>query len=702
MSITAGEKKIAGWAYAFLVYITAVLLYPVIFSQQASFCIEQDNLHQAYPFMNKLASSLHQGYLPLWDANTFSGNTFAGGFETGIFYPPSILFCLLFGTAKGIDLYYLDLLVAFHYLIAVLGMYQLARTFRISIAGAIIAALTYSFAGSLAIKSAGQTCIFFGLALLPWAIYFIASYYWKRRHWRYFAFAGLIAGAEILAGHMQPFFHTMLIGAVMIAFYEYKDRKSWANYFGRIIVNGAIIVLAASIMALPQLYYSAEYLTRCYRWVGGGILIAPGQKVPLYIYTHWFIIQLSDFANFLGKDILPPNDANLLYMGVLPLFLMAMFLFIFRRNKIEGVHRRLTEVLLIILATGIVSSLGYRALFCYLLYEIPFVNTVRQLGRYAILMAFSLSLLTGLGVSYLTEMKEYLFRNHTRTKMFILAALLLNAIYWFVFQSALVSRNVSIPFLLAFLFLLAFQKAPPVRYMPYLAVACICVDLLLNNVDYLPAMPPYKTPSIYARDRIIDTLEKSYGKYRVAFDMQDPGLEKRNLGDMYNIQTTYGYSATYFDKYLAFINVKGKNDPGTLGLLNVRYILSDKMLDTNFVFKDSLDHICLYESKSFYPRCYWKRQSGMPGSVIEEENKSTIHPVVYSDLYQKVDVDCVVPDTLIFSESNYPGWNCYDNGKKIPVFSAVIKGYPPLFRSIALDKGRHMIEFRYRKAFFWF
>jgi len=46
---------------------------PVIFTREASFCIKQDNLHQTYPFFNKLAISLHKGYLPIWYANTYGG-----------------------------------------------------------------------------------------------------------------------------------------------------------------------------------------------------------------------------------------------------------------------------------------------------------------------------------------------------------------------------------------------------------------------------------------------------------------------------------------------------------------------------------------------------------------------------------------------------------------------------------------------------
>src|ERR1700730_1020255 len=86
--------------FLLLLIATFILLSPILF-KEASFCINPDNRHQAYPFFQKLATSLHRGYLPVWDANTYSGKNFSGEFQTGIFYPLNILWCLLFGSQKG-------------------------------------------------------------------------------------------------------------------------------------------------------------------------------------------------------------------------------------------------------------------------------------------------------------------------------------------------------------------------------------------------------------------------------------------------------------------------------------------------------------------------------------------------------------------------------------------------------------------------
>ena len=62
--------------FTFLLCMAILLLYPVIFGREGTICLNGDNRHLAYPFLNKLSISLYKGYLPIWDANTFGGKNF--------------------------------------------------------------------------------------------------------------------------------------------------------------------------------------------------------------------------------------------------------------------------------------------------------------------------------------------------------------------------------------------------------------------------------------------------------------------------------------------------------------------------------------------------------------------------------------------------------------------------------------------------
>jgi len=684
-----------------MLFITILLLYPVIFGRTASFFIIGDNLHLTYTFLNKLSIALHKGYLPVWDANTFGGKNFPGELQSGTFYPLNILWCLLFGTAKGINVYYLELLVALHYFICLTGMYKLSRVFRMPPVAALGTALVFTFTGVLSARAGCEAFIFYGLALMPWGIFFLGKYYWEKRKKKYLLFAGLIGGLQILAGHIQPFFHTLLIAGVLIIFYEYRQRKSWPAFFLSVVSKFSIILICSIILALPQIYYAAEYLSRCYREVGqDGTYIGPLQKVPLRIYMYRYLLNPSDFENFIGQKSVLINDFNFVYMGILPLFLCIIFLVKSKLLEITEEHGYLKKLLVIILLIGLLSVLGYLTFFPYILYALPFVNGVRELSRYVILIGFSGALLAGLALTYIKQLGDRLYQRQFNLNFYMVLVLALYALYWIIFQQAYISLQVSVPFLFAFVFFLFLMTVQTNTYARWLAIAFVLIDLFMNPVNYGPTQSIFYPTEFYARNKMIDFLETTYGKYRVTFDMNTYAMIRRNVGDMYNIQTKYGYGGTVNMSYFDFINYN--KDPEIDDLLNVKYVITDKVLDSNFIFKDSVQRLHLYERKSWYPRCYWKHQLGRRGVEIEAENKATIHQLAYSDLYQKFEVNCSAPDTLIFSENYYPGWKCYDNQKEIKIYQASIRNYPPLFRCIPLDKGGHIIEFKYNKVFYWF
>jgi hypothetical protein len=117
------------------------------------------------------------------------------------------------------------------------------------------------------------------------------------------------------------------------------------------------------------------------------------------------------------------------------------------------------------------------------------------------------------------------------------------------------------------------------------------------------------------------------------------------------------------------------------------------------VLRDSAAGLLLYERESYYPRAYWKSQLGMKGADIERVNSGNITETEYSDNYQKFEINCISRDTLVLAENYYPGWNCYDNLKRVRIFSASLGDFPTLFRLVSLAPGRHVIEFKYHKVF---
>src|SRR3989344_8721363 len=82
-----------------LTLLTVILLSGVLIFHKTSFFTNLDNVDQFYTWYQKLSVSVHEGYLPVWNSSVFSGQSFAGELQPGVFYPLNLLWVWLFGGA---------------------------------------------------------------------------------------------------------------------------------------------------------------------------------------------------------------------------------------------------------------------------------------------------------------------------------------------------------------------------------------------------------------------------------------------------------------------------------------------------------------------------------------------------------------------------------------------------------------------------
>ena len=96
------------------------------------------------PFGAFLHAQLSQGHLPLWNPHAFAGQPFAADPQSGVLYPPALIAYGLLDPAHA-----LVALTTFHYLIAVVGAYAVARLVGANRLGSIYAGLAYGVSGQL-------------------------------------------------------------------------------------------------------------------------------------------------------------------------------------------------------------------------------------------------------------------------------------------------------------------------------------------------------------------------------------------------------------------------------------------------------------------------------------------------------------------------------------------------------------------------
>jgi uncharacterized membrane protein YfhO len=73
-----------------------------------------------------------------------------------------------------------------------------------------------------------------------------------------------------------------------------------------------------------------------------------------------------------------------------------------------------------------------------------------------------------------------------------------------------------------------------------------------------------------------------------------------------------------------------------------------------------------------------------------KSNNSIAKILIYSNNYIKIHVDAKEPTFLVLADSYYPGWKAFIDRKETKIYPTNI-----LFRGIFVNKGIHVIEFKY-------
>ena len=145
------------------------------------------------PFAAFLHDRLAHGDIPYWAPGAFSGQPFLADAQSGVTYPPMLLASWLLGPIDA-----LRAVATFHYLIAALGTYALARQLRASRTGSAFGAIAFAASGHLVARSAALGLLG-GAAWLAPALALAEAAATARPSRRGLALAGL---AVVLAMHL--------------------------------------------------------------------------------------------------------------------------------------------------------------------------------------------------------------------------------------------------------------------------------------------------------------------------------------------------------------------------------------------------------------------------------------------------------------------------------------------------------------------
>jgi uncharacterized membrane protein YfhO len=194
----------------------------------------------------------------------------------------------------------------------------------------------------------------------------------------------------------------------------------------------------------------------------------------------------------------------------------------------------------------------------------------------------------------------------------------------------------------------------------------------------------------------------------------------------------FGVPTDGVEPYIPLDNGKIFNNSKIAGLLNVRYVLSNEIVDDkNFSLKFNLTtpvyivysptqdtkNVYIYENMEFIPRAFVVHDAKVieDKDILDEMSNKSFNPkdivilekdigktlknsgefeeaniTYYSPDEIDVNVNLSSPGFLVLSENWYPGWKAYDNDKEKEIYKADY-----ILRSVYLEEGSHKIKFVY-------
>ncbi|MEA3375484.1 MAG: hypothetical protein U9R72_04725, partial [Chloroflexota bacterium] len=201
--------------------------------------------------------------IPLWRTLIFCGSPFDADPQSGLWYPPNLVFALLPATVG------FNVLFVLHTVLAGLGMWTWSRATATSTGGALLAALVYAFTPRIMVHLGfGHVGLVYAAAWVPWALeaaYGLARGSGSRvSRWRHAATLGVALGLQLMA-HPQLAFYTGAAAGVygLTTALAWPAPSSLESYRSRLascvlrvipLVVGALVALGvAAVQWLPLL-----------------------------------------------------------------------------------------------------------------------------------------------------------------------------------------------------------------------------------------------------------------------------------------------------------------------------------------------------------------------------------------------------------------------------------------------------------------
>jgi hypothetical protein len=563
MSRLAGSPRAGLWAA--LAAVTAIWTAAWLQWWLYDLVVPWDSKNQFYAFFRFLASSLHSGATPFWNAYHYAGHPSIADPQSLIFQPPFLIWAWFDAEPT---MFAFDLIVYAHLLVGGLALVVHGHRLGWPAAGSVLAATIFMLGGVVSGRM-NHVGIITAFGLFPLALLLLDIALDRRS---ILAAIGFTVVAVVIAlGRTQTPMLLCALLAVMAIRQVVTQPQPWRFLLGRLHLFALMAILGVALMAVPLLL-TAQFAAFSNR---------PGIDLAYALTSSWYPVN---FANFLVPDVLgslqpsatgdwgpshgtrPGIDStdrafNYLFAGSLTALLVLWHGLAGGRLVASG-RRVFAAVALFALC----YALGrYTPLFPLMFQYAPGVSQFRRPVGGLFLVVLALAYLAGFLVA------DYVRNGLPRVSRLIavpLALAVVSVLAWAVhfssfsgkgWDSALAIAKVA-PIYVALVVLLAWPKTPRLRLAAAsLAVAFTAGELVLRNAASSMNAEPRATYAFLekpaGRDaQIIATLTREMKRSGVAgarprVEIVGLGGPWQNAAMVYGLEATNGYNPLRIGAY---------------------------------------------------------------------------------------------------------------------------------------------------------
>ncbi|NQU06876.1 MAG: YfhO family protein [Calditrichaeota bacterium] len=606
------------------IYLLLVIFFAPVVFQGKGLAPAADMVASAGMY-NMGEDAIKSGKFPLWNPTLFCGLPMFASLQYALFcYPPEYLIRAM-SFIFGAGTYRIWI---FHFLLAAIFMYLLARHYKCSRITAWLAGVAYAFSPQIIVLAeVGHGSKLMSMTYLPLILLMLDRLRIKPSVGRAAAL-GAVFAVEILALHPQVAAYGALLMAVYLIYFGVaaivkKEMKPFSKLL--LLWGGAMLVsLAVSAVLWVSVLDFARFSIR-----GAGEAGIAGGGVDWAYATGWSFHPLESitylFPNFMGfgnqtywgtvgTPSGQPFTHNPMYFGCGILLLALFAVFTLPKSK-WGFPVTLG------LTAWLLSFGKYFPLLYGLLYNgLPLFNKFRAPVMGQVLLLLSAALLAGMGLEAIisrVKSDKKISPKFSSGVLWIAGASAVLAMITLVGEGLFLSvyrgfvnflkpdtnpqlvqiaadmarpdvaRVLGLTVLMAGAIYLAIIKKISWKVMTLAFLIIFLVDITPVNKRLVSFTPKSYTASLFKPEGVVKALSRDKDKFRI--HPMDSRYRAANWWSYFGLESTGGYFGAKQAAYQKLMTVAGLEDwralfncPQLLDALNVRYIITGYPLDMLF------------------------------------------------------------------------------------------------------------------------